>query len=317
LGHRCDVVAPTLIPRKAGDRVKHDRRDAMSLAQNLRAGHLTEVWVPDEAHEAMRELVRLQALAKRDIRRARQQLLSFLLRHGVHYPGRHWSRAHRRWLSDLSFEHPAQHLVLEELVQRVERAEMLGERIEHSMVELLPRWTLAPVVEAVQALRGISILNAITLIAEIGSFSRFENPRQLMAYLGLPSAVGAFERQHNPARTDYQDRQKPGAHLPGRGGLDLPLSGTGVADHSRALRAFARADPGGGVEGAGQALPTLSPPDGYRQGGAQGGHRHRPRTGRLHLGHRPHGRAGAHLIEHLQRHQPAKEDTRPENTQRG
>ena len=102
LGHRCDVVAPTLIPRKAGDRVKNDRRDAMSLAQNLRAGHLTEVWVPDEAHEAMRELVRLQALAKRDIRRARQQLLSFLLRHGVHYPARHWSGAHRRWLADLT-----------------------------------------------------------------------------------------------------------------------------------------------------------------------------------------------------------------------
>ena len=185
LGHRCDVVAPTLIPRKAGDRVKNDRRDAMSLAQNLRAGHLTEVWVPDEAHEAIRELVRLQALAKRDIRRARQQLLSFLLRHGVHYPARHWSGAHRRWLADLSFEHPAQHLVLEELIQRIERAEALGVRIEASMVELLPRWALAPVVEAVQALRGISILNAITLIAEIGSFRRFENPRQLMAYPGL------------------------------------------------------------------------------------------------------------------------------------
>jgi transposase len=101
-------------------------------------------------------------------------------------------------LSDLSFEHPAQHLVLEELVQRVERAEMLGERIEHSMVELLPRWTLAPVVEAVQALRGISIQGAITLIAESGSFSRFDNPRQLMAYRGLvPSehSIGSTVRR--------------------------------------------------------------------------------------------------------------------------
>jgi len=97
-------------------------------------------------------------------------------------------RPHRllgRWLADLSFEHPAQHLVLEELVQRVERAEVLGERIEASMVELLPRWALAPVALAVQTLRGISILGAITLVAEIGSFSRFDNPRQLMAYLGL------------------------------------------------------------------------------------------------------------------------------------
>jgi len=105
-GHHCDVVAPTLIPRKAGDRVKTDRRDAMSLAQNLRAGHLVEVWVLDEAHEAMRDLVRMRALALCDLRRARQQLLSFLLRHGLSYTGSTWSKGHRRWLAELSLAPP-------------------------------------------------------------------------------------------------------------------------------------------------------------------------------------------------------------------
>jgi transposase len=96
LGHRCDVVAPTLIPRKVGDKVKTDRRDAMMLAQTLRAGQLTAVWVPDEAHEAMRDLVRLRAQAMRDLRKARQQLLSFLLRHGLVSPYGHWTKMHRR-----------------------------------------------------------------------------------------------------------------------------------------------------------------------------------------------------------------------------
>jgi len=193
-------------------------------------------------------------------------------------------------------------------------------------VDLLPRWALAPVALAVQALRGISIPGVITLIAEIGSFSRFENPRQLMAYLGLvPSERSSGSTTRRGPITPFGKRgtgnslartcPRPGSG--GRGRLDLPLCGTSVADHPRALRAFARADPGGGEEGPGQALPALSPPDGHRQGRAQGGHRHRPRTGRLHLGHRPHGGAGAHLIEHLQRHQPAKQDTRPENAQRG
>ena len=110
LGHRCEVVAPALIPRKVGDRVKTDRRDAMMLAQTLRAGQLTAVWVPDEAHEAMRDLVRLRAQAMRDLRKSRQQLLSFLLRHGRNSPYRHWTKMHRRWLGELVFAHPAQHL---------------------------------------------------------------------------------------------------------------------------------------------------------------------------------------------------------------
>ncbi|MDH3663876.1 MAG: IS110 family transposase [Alphaproteobacteria bacterium] len=194
-GYRCDVVAPNLIPRKASDRIKNDRRDAITLAKNLRSDQLTAVWVPDEAHEAMRELIRLRSLAMRDQRRSRQQLLSFLLRHGLSYPGTHWSKAHRGWLSDLSFPQPAQHLVLEELLQRIERAESLCARLADAIADLLPSWTLAPVVEALQALRGVSMLNAATLVAEIGSFNRFDNPRQLMGYLGLVPS------EHSSGRT--------------------------------------------------------------------------------------------------------------------
>lgn len=185
LGHRCDVVAPSLIPREPGDKVKTDRRDAMMLAQLLRAGQLTEVWVPDEAHEAMRDLVRMRALAMKDQRKARQQLHSFLLRHGRSFSGNHWTKVHRRWLGGLKFAQPAQHLVLEELLMRSERAEQLCDRLRQAIVDLVPAWTLAPVVAAVQALRGVSILVAATVVAEVGNFSRFESPRQLMAYLGL------------------------------------------------------------------------------------------------------------------------------------
>jgi transposase len=185
LGHRCDVVAPSLIPRKAGDKVKTDRRDAMMLAQLLRAGQLTEVWVPDEAHEAMRDLVCMRAQAMKDLRKMRQQLHSFLLRHARVFQGKHWTKAHRRWLAELTFAHPAQHLVLEELLARIERAEELCDRLKQAIVDLVPAWTLAPVVAAVQALRGVSILVAATVVAEVGNFSRFDSPRQLMAYLGL------------------------------------------------------------------------------------------------------------------------------------
>jgi transposase len=151
----------------------------------LRAGQLTAVWIPDEAHEAMRDLVRLRAQAVRDLRKMRQQLLSFLLRHGLSSPHGHWTKAHRRWLGELTFAHPAQHLAHEEMLQRIERAEALGDRLKMAIADLVPSWSLAPVVQAIQALRGVSLVVAAVIVAEVGSFGRFESPRQLMAYLGL------------------------------------------------------------------------------------------------------------------------------------
>ena len=186
LGHQCIVVAPSLIPKRPGDRVKTDRRDAASLAKLHRAGELTAVWVPDPAHEAMRDLVRARLDAVRALRRARQQLSGFLLRQGCHY-GRPaaWTKLHRRWVAGLKFEQAVHHIVLEDYIAAVEAAAARRERLTAQIEAMLPDWTLAPVVAALQTMRGMALVNAATLVAELGDLSRFANPRQLMAYLGL------------------------------------------------------------------------------------------------------------------------------------
>jgi transposase len=196
LGHDCTVVAPSLIPKRPGERVKTNRRDALTLAKLHRAGELTPVWVPDSRHEAMRELVRAREAAMEDLRAKRQHLQSFLLRHGRIFPGRAaWTRAHTRWLCELRFEHPAQHLVLAEYRQAILDAEARLERLSQQVAELVPAWSMAPVIAAYQALRGVAFLSAVTLVAEIGDVRRFDNPRQLMAYLGLvPTEHSTGER---------------------------------------------------------------------------------------------------------------------------
>lgn len=186
LGHDCIVVAPSLIPVKAGDRVKTDRRDAVMLAKLHRAGELTAVWVPDAAHEAMRDLVRARATAMRVLGKARQHLQGFLLRHGRIYPGKKgWTVAYRRWLTTVRFQHPAQQIVLQDYIDAVTDTEARVERLAGQIAALLPSWSLAPVVEAVQAMRGVAFIVAVTVVAEVEDFNRFDNPRQLMAYLGL------------------------------------------------------------------------------------------------------------------------------------
>jgi transposase len=186
LGHECAVIAPSLIPKRPGERVKTNRRDALTLARLHRAGELTAIWVPDPAHEAVRELVRAREAAMEDLREKRQHLQSFLLRHGRTFSGRKpWTRAHARWLSELTFEHPAQYLVLREYRQAVEDAEARLDRLTQHVAEVVATWSMAPVVEAYQALRGVALLTAVTFVAEIGDVRRFESPRQLMAYLGL------------------------------------------------------------------------------------------------------------------------------------
>src|SRR3984893_2215594 len=184
-GHECVVVAPSLIPRRAGDRIKTDRRDAASLAKLHRAGELTAVWVPDTRHEAMGDLVRARLDAVHSLRRARQQLSGFLLRQGCHYGRPAWTKLHRRWLTGLRFEHAVHHIVLKNSIQAGQDAEARRERLTAQIEGMLPDWTLAPVVAALQTMRGMALVNAATLIAELGDLSRFSNPRQLMAYLGL------------------------------------------------------------------------------------------------------------------------------------
>jgi len=194
-GHECVVVAPSLIPKRAGDRVKTDRRDAASLAKLHRVGELTAVWVPDARHEAMRDLVRARLDAVHALRRARQQLSGFLLRHGCHYGRPAWTKLHRPHgsspcaegsrLAGLKFEQAVHHIVLEDYIAAVEAAEARRNRLTAQIEAMLPDWTLAPVVAALQTMRGMALVNAASLIAELGDLSRFANPRQLMAYLGL------------------------------------------------------------------------------------------------------------------------------------
>jgi transposase len=186
LGHDCTVVAPSLIPRKPGDRVKTNRRDAVALARLLRAGELTSVWVPDEGHEALRDLVRARAAAVETLRVHKQQVAAFLLKHGRHFPRKTpWGARYMRWLQEQKFAHPAHQIVLQEAVEAVRLARERVLRLEKLIEELLPTWSLAPVVTALQALRGVNLIVAVTFVAEIGDLRRFESPRHLMAYLGL------------------------------------------------------------------------------------------------------------------------------------
>jgi transposase len=186
LGHGCVVAAPSLVPKRAGDRVKTNRRDAEGLARSLRAGELTPVWVPDERHEAMRELTRGRDAARQDLTRKRQQVSSMLLRLGRHYPGlKTWNARHRSWLANLKLDHHEQRFVLEELLQAERQAGERVERLEQAIREAIADWSLGPIVPALMAMRGIDLIAAVTVLAEIGDLSRFASPRQLMAYLGL------------------------------------------------------------------------------------------------------------------------------------
>jgi transposase len=155
------------------------------LARLSRAGELTTVWVPDPPHEAMRDLIRSREIASKDVRQARQRIQGFLLRHGRRYIGAVWKKQHRVWLGNQTFEHPAQQIAFQTYLNAKDQANERKEAIEQEIAALLPEWSLGPVVEALQALRGIALVIAAGVVAEVGDMRRFNNPRQLMAYLGL------------------------------------------------------------------------------------------------------------------------------------
>ena len=212
LGHDCVVVAPSLISMKAGDRVKTDRRDALMLAKLHRAGELTPIWIPDAAHEASAIGARA-ATAVRALSKARQHLQGFLLRHDRIYHGaRAWTLAYRRWLTTVRFDHPAQQIVLQDYIHAVESAEVRRDRLTRQIEELVPSWSMAPVVAALQAMRGVALVVAVTVVAEVGDFRRFTDARQLMAYLGwcrantrpeAPSGAPGLPRQAMRLRVAY------------------------------------------------------------------------------------------------------------------
>jgi len=187
LGHACTVVAPSKIPRRPGDRIKTDRRDSQKLAIMHRAGDLTPVWVPDEVHESIRDLVRVRLDALNQLRQSRSQLLAFLLRHGRSYTGgaTTWTYKHRQWLTGQKFEQPAHQVVFQDYLEAVWAGEERRDELGKQLIEVTPLWSLNSFVEALRGLRGIEFLSAVTILAAIGDISRFETPRHLMAYLGL------------------------------------------------------------------------------------------------------------------------------------
>lgn len=189
LGVKCEVIAPTLMPMKAGDRVKTDRRDAERLARSYRSGDLTSVWVPDEAHEALRDLVRAREAAKKDQLRARHRLAKFLLRQGRSTPEAMsaWTNRHLTWVREQRFEHAAHEATLSDYLHEVEHAGNHIERLERAIdaaIESVPE-KMRAVIEALQALRGVAQISAVSIVAEIGELSRFARPKQLMGYSGV------------------------------------------------------------------------------------------------------------------------------------
>jgi transposase len=231
MGVECEVVAPTLVPEKAGDRVKTDRRDALKLARCFRAGELTKVWVPDPAHEALRDLVRAREAAKKDQLRARHRMSKFLLRAG-RSPSKEtkaWSAVYVVWLRGLQFEHAARQATmmdyLGELDHVAERIRRLEQAIDDA-IRTAPE-VLRAVIDGLQALRGVAKLTATTLAVEVGNFSRFEHPKQLMGYAGItPSEYstgksrrqGAITKTGNPhLRRVLVESAWSYRHRPGKG----------------------------------------------------------------------------------------------------
>ena len=206
LQFECVVIAPSLIPRKAGDRIKTDRRDAVKLATSLRSGDLTSVEVPQEDQESMRDLTRARNDMKSQERAARQQLNAFVLRHGFHWPAnkQRWNQRHYNWLESLVFKHPWQQIVLQEYIDAAKGATARVEEITKQMMKALTEWSLAPVVDSLLALRGVNKITAMILLSELGDLRRFKNPAKLMSYLGLvpiEHSSGGSRRQRGITRT--------------------------------------------------------------------------------------------------------------------
>jgi transposase len=207
-GLACHVVAPSLIPRKPGDRVKTDRRDAMALARLMRSGDLTSIYVPQVEDEALRDLSRGREDAMEDLKRSKRRLKSFLLRQDIRYEGRaNWNAAHLRWLAEVVCPTAPQQIVFQEYVRAVTEQQERLQRLERELHEAVKSWRLYPVVEAIQALRGVELTGAIILIAELGDLTRFDTPRKLMAYLGLtPSEYSSGERRRQGGITKAGNR---------------------------------------------------------------------------------------------------------------
>lgn len=207
-GIACEVIAPSSIARAPGERIKTDRLDAMMLARKRRSGEVRAVRVPDEGDEAIRDLTRAREDAVREQRNARHRLKALLLRNGIGYEGKSsWTAAHLRWLASLKLPLPAQQIAFQEYLHAITESGARIVRLEAALVDALGTWALAPIVAALQTLRGVQLIAAITLVAEIQDFQRFAHPRQLMSYLGLvPSEHSSGTRRRQGAITKAGNR---------------------------------------------------------------------------------------------------------------
>lgn len=186
LGHACDVVAPSRTPVIPGKRrIKNDTIDAVNLARLHRAGELTYIWTPDATHEAMQDLVKARRVASHQVRKARQRISCFLLKHGRRYERKKWGYRHRVWMADLQFDHVATQIALQSYLNDEGQSVVRRSQIDEQIERLMSDWVLAPVVRELTALRGVEIVIAAAVVAEVGDFSRFKNPRHLMSYFGL------------------------------------------------------------------------------------------------------------------------------------
>lgn len=205
LGHCCYVVAPSLIPKKAGERVKTDKRDALKLALLMRSGDIEPIYVPEPEDEAMRDLSRARETAMKDLKDAKYQLKAMLLRNNIRCEVQdNWSAKHLRWLTELILPHPSQQIVLQEAIQTITERIRRLERLDNELRYHVKNWRYYPVVKAIQAMRGVRLLVAVGVIAELGDLSRFDHPRKLMSYLGLvPSehSSGGKRKQGGITRT--------------------------------------------------------------------------------------------------------------------
>ena len=203
LGHCCYVVAPSLIPKKPGEKIKTDKRDALKLAKLLKSEDLTPIYVPEPEDEAVRDLSRAREIAMKDLKDAKYQLKALLLRNNINYKGTaNWSQKHLRWLTELVLPHPAQHIVLQEFLQTITERISRLERLDNELTHHVHQWRYYPVVKAIQAMRGVRLLVATGIVAELGDLSRFDHPRKLMSYLGLvPSEHSSGGKRHIGAIT--------------------------------------------------------------------------------------------------------------------
>ena len=275
-----------MIPKRSGDRVKTDRRDAEMLARLYRAGELSAVYVPHPEDEAVRDLTRAREDAKQAQTRARHQLKAFLLRSGIGYTGKTaWTPAHVRWIAGIKLDQPVQQIVFQEYVEAVTAASDRLERVEGNLRDAVAEWRLKPLVEALQALRGVQLVVATTLAAEIGRIDRFDNPRQLMAYLGLvPSeySSGSSTRRGSITKCGNTHARR----VLTEAAWAYRAAGAHHADHRPAPGQARQKYPRHRLEGATAPVQALSQPARQGQGAEQGHHRRRPRTLRLRLGHR-------------------------------